>query len=339
MKRNLDNAVVVVTGASSGIGRATALRFAAEHCTLIVTARREEALQDLVGECERMGARAMELPCDVTDAAALEELARQIVDTYGRIDVWVNNAAVSALGKFEETPLDVFRQIIDTNLFGYVHGMRAALPHFRQQGYGVLINVASIVGRTGQPYASAYAASKAAIIGLTESVRMEMKDSPEIHLCAVLPATIDTPLFQHAANFSGREVKAMPPVYSPEQVADAIVNCAMNPKDEVTVGNAATMLRWLHRLSPTMVEAMFAKQVDQEHFTDQPAGATTGNVFEPQPWGTSVEGGWGGKAAHGHHTTALSGAAMAAGVGVGLLAAWGLSRGGGAKGPMKRRRR
>jgi NAD(P)-dependent dehydrogenase (short-subunit alcohol dehydrogenase family) len=329
MNTELNQCVAVITGASSGIGRATALRFAREGATLVVTARREPELQSLVSECEGLGARAMEIPCDVSDEESVRLLAQAAIESHGRIDVWVNDAAVSALGRFEETPADVFRRIIDTNFFGYVNGMRAVLPHFRERGRGTLINVASIAGRTGQPYASAYAASKAAIISLTESVRMEHKqDSPEIHLCTIVPATIDTPLFQHAANFMGKMVKAMPPVYSPEDVAEAIVECARNPRDEVTIGNSAHLFRWMKKVAPSFFESMMALQVEKEHFAEQPSGDTAGNVFEPVPWGSGVTGGWSGEKVvepAKAQKAAWSGAAVAAGAGLAAMAAWGLT--------------
>lgn len=317
MNTNLSEMVVVVTGASSGIGRATALRFAGEGCAVVVTARREEALHNLVEDCRRVGARAaLEVPADVTEEGALGEVARRAMEAFGRLDVWVNDAAVTALGAFEATPPEVFRRVIDTNLFGYVHGLRAALPPMRQQGRGVIVNVASIVGKAGQPMASAYAASKAAVVGLSESVRMELQDTPGIHLCTILPATIDTPLFQHAANYSGHEVQAPPPVYYPEQVADAIVQTVRRPRAEVIVGGAGRAIVALHKLAPGLAERLYARQVKKGHFKATPAEPTAGNVFAPMAGYSGSHGGWHAPPKKSSGMLTLGGAALGIGLGV-----------------------
>ncbi len=140
MPRKVGDAVVVITGASSGIGRATALAFARRGATVVVAARREQALRGVATECEQLGGRALAVPTDVTDEAAVRSLARRAVESFGRVDVWVNNAAVGLFGRFEDTPLEAYRRVIETNLFGYIYGARAALPIFREQGSGVLIN-------------------------------------------------------------------------------------------------------------------------------------------------------------------------------------------------------
>lgn len=292
MDKRMSNKVVVVTGASTGIGRATALHFARLGAAVVAVARSEEDLGSLVEVCENVGGRALAAPADVTDEEAVRNVARRAFETFGHLDVWVNNAAVHALGSFEQTPPDVFRRVIETNLFGYIHGMRAALPYFRERGEGIIINVASVVGETGQAFASAYATSKAAIMGLSESVRMELMDAPGIHVCRVLPATIDTPIFQHAANYSGRAVRAMPPVYGPEQVAEAIVSLARKPRPEVTVGGAGKMMVAMHRIAPALTERVMARQVDKTHFRDRPAADSEGNVFEPRAPRRAIYGGW-----------------------------------------------
>jgi short-subunit dehydrogenase len=292
MSVKLRDAVVVITGASSGIGRATALKFAREGATVVVVARREHALRGLAQACEQVGGRALAIPCDVTDEAAVKHVAREAIEHFGRIDVWVNNAAVTAFGRFEEMPSDVFRQVVETNFFGYVYGARAVLPIFREQGDGNLINVSSMVGNAGTPYISAYSATKAAILAFAESIRMELRDAPGIHVCSVLPASIDTPLFQHAANYTGRAPKALNPVYDADVVADAIVEVAQHPKRERVAGNAGRMLTASHLLAPGLYERIAPKQVERDHFLDKHAEPTTGNLFEPMPQWTSVSGGW-----------------------------------------------
>lgn len=326
MNREIADSVIVITGASTGIGRATALKFAHLGASLVVSARREDALRNLAEQCEKLGARALAIPADVTNEEAVRNLARQAAEHFGHIDIWINDAAVSLFGRFEETPPDAFRKVIETNLFGYIHGMRAVLPYFREQGHGTIINVASVVGSTGQPYASAYATSEAAIIGLSESVRMELHDTPAIHVCTILPASVDTPFFQHAANFVGRAVKPMGPLYRPEQVASAIVEAIKHPRAEIMVGNAGKVIATLHKIAPALVERFFARHVGTDHFKENTTPSTEGNLYQPMGLFMSSSGGW----REGQPETTSQGrkflGGTALGIGVALLAAWGIGR-------------
>lgn len=294
MPRRIQDSVVVITGASSGIGRAAALAFAKRGASVVVAARRERPLQEVADQCVSLGGRSLIVPTDVTNEEAVQNLARRAVEQFGRIDVWVNNAAVSLLALFEQAPPEAFRRVIETNLFGYIHGARAALPYFREQGSGILMNNASIVGKTGQAYASPYVISKFGIRGLSECLRQELSldGAQNIHLCTILPASIDTPIFQHAGNFTGRAIKPLTPIYDAEQVALAIVHCAENPKREVIVGNSGRMMAALHALTPRLFERMTARQVKKNHFQDRPASPTPGNIFESMPEWTSISGGW-----------------------------------------------
>ena len=266
MARKLGNAVVVITGASSGIGRATALGMAQRGAALVLAARRDAPLHELARECEARGGRAIAVPTDVTNQEAVEMLAAEALERFGRIDVWVNNASVLAIGRFVDTPPEVFRQVIETNLFGYVYGARAALPVFRRQGYGVLINVGSLVSKLSQPYASVYVASKHAVRGLGMSLRQEMAldRTADIHICTIMPAPIDTPIYQHAANYAGRAVKAMPPVYSAERVARRIMRCAERPYRESFVGTMAHVLGAQSLVLPGLTERILAVFTDQQ---------------------------------------------------------------------------
>jgi short-subunit dehydrogenase len=295
MPRPIKSSVIVITGASTGIGRATAMEFAKKRATLLLAARNEAVLQEVAQECQHLGGTAIVMPTDVTNESSVQALAQQAVASFGRIDVWVNNAAVSLFARFEEAPTEAFRQVIETNLFGYIYGARAALPYFRQQGSGNLINVSSVVGVTGQPYTSAYTISKYAIRGLSDSLRMELSldNARDIHVCTVLPGSIDTPIFQHAANYTGRKPQAMNPVYPAKQVAEAIVGLVERPQREIVVGQAVYLAILQKTLAPDVFEAMFAKQVDQDHFQDhQPAPQTDGNLFEPTHDYTGISGNW-----------------------------------------------
>ncbi len=297
------DSVVIVTGASSGIGRATALACASAGAAVVLAARRADALDEVARECEKAGGDALAVPTDVTDADAVQALAAQAVQRFGRIDVWVNCAAVTAFAPFQEIPLDEFRRILDVDVMGYVHGARAALPYMRDQGKGVLINVSSIVAAVPQPYTHAYSMSKAAVRVLSVSLRQELRldGARGVKVCTVMPPTVDTPFFDHTANYTGRKAKAMPPVYSAERVARIIVDLIRVPRREVLVGSMARNLMMQSKLAPGLAERMMASQVDKMHlYRTKPAPATSGNLFQPAPGTGSVSGGW-----HGRRKTAV----------------------------------
>jgi short-subunit dehydrogenase len=290
--RDKQESVIVITGASSGIGVATAYEFARRGASLVLAARREPRLQEIAEGCRKMGAQVLVGPVDVTHEPVVQNLARLAVESFGRLDVWINNAAVSLFGRFEETPIQDFKRVIETNLFGYVHGARAALPHFRQQGSGVLINVASIVGKVAQPYTSAYVMSKHAVRALGMSLRQELADARDIHVCTVMPASIDTPIFQHAANYMGRAIKPISPVYSAESVAKAIFRLTVHPRREVFVGGSSRILNFLNTVLPGVTERLMRFSVDRGHFKKEIQEATPGNLYKPMPLGYGISGGW-----------------------------------------------
>jgi NAD(P)-dependent dehydrogenase (short-subunit alcohol dehydrogenase family) len=286
---------------------------------VVPVARRPEALAEVVRECEKAGAEALAVPTDVTDAAAVEALARRAVERFGRIDVWVNCAAVTAFVSFQEIPLEDFRRILDVNVMGYVHGARAALPNLRDQGQGVLINVSSIVAAVPQPYTHAYSMSKAAVRVLSASLRQELRvdGAKRVKVCTVMPATIDTPLFQHGANFTGRKAKTMPPVYSAERVARTIVDLIRWPRREVVVGPMGRNLVMQMKMAPGLTERLMASQVDRAHlYRAKPAPVTHGNLFEPAPGAGSVSGGWHGKRQENLRRLASTAALVTGGVAV-----------------------
>jgi short-subunit dehydrogenase len=320
MKRSIKDSVVVITGASSGIGRAAALDFARQGARLVLAARGEEQLQAVANECQSLGATAMAIPTDVSQREAVEELASRAVDTFGGIDVWVNDAAVSLFARLEEAPWDDYRQVIETNLFGYIHGARAVLPLFRERGRGILINISSMVGKTGAPFISAYALSKAAIINLSDSLRQELMDVRDIHVCTVLPASIDTPIFQHAGNYTGKAVKPMDPIYDVEAVAKEIVDLAIHPRREVYVGGSGRRIGILSRVAPGFAQRIMARQVRKDHFSKTPEGPNAGNIHRPMPEVSGTTGHW--RERNGANKGAMILGLAVLGVGIGALIAY-----------------
>lgn len=284
--------VVVITGASSGIGRATAHAFAEVGDTVVLAARRAEMLHDVEGECRERGGTALAIPTDVKREGDVEELGRQVLERFGRIDVWFNNAGVGVFGRFEDIPSDVWRSVIDTNLFGYVHGAKVAMRTFYQQGHGVLIQNASIVGRISKPDGSAYATSKFAIRGFSEALRQEVLDWPNIHICTILPSVIDTPFFHHTANFSGQRVRAAPPVYPPEKIAKTVVQLVDRPRAEVIIGGAGKLAAAQKRLAPTIMTWLTGRALHRGFLATEASPDTVGAVFEPMNDSRRVHGGW-----------------------------------------------
>lgn len=284
--------VVVITGASSGIGRATATLLARDGARLVLAARRKEALEEVADECRALGAEALVVPTDVRDEQAMEQLASAAVATFGGFDVWINNAGVVMYAPFEEAPSEAFRTLIDTNLMGHVYGSQVAVRHFRERERGVLIQVASALGLFAAPYLSAYVASKFAIVGLSSSLRQELRPLPNVHVCTVLPAAIDTPIYQQAANYTGRAVKPMSPVVSVERVARAIARCITHPRRHVVVGFTGWLGTLGYRIAPGLVEYIVGLRASRDHFQPKPEQLNAGNVFEPGSR-KSEQGGWG----------------------------------------------
>lgn len=200
-----------MTGASSGIGRATALSFAGDGAALVLAARRHDALIELAHLCEAAGAEAaVPVAVDITDETAGSRLVGTAVEHFGGVDVWVNCAAVTLFSPFGEEPISDFRRVVDVNALGTALASRAAVGRFREQGCGVLVNVGSALSRLPIPYQVSYVMSKQAVRGLSAALRTELADAPRIHACCVLPASVDTPLYDNAANHTGRTLRDSP---------------------------------------------------------------------------------------------------------------------------------
>ena len=285
------NRVVVITGASSGFGRGAALKFAENGARVVLAARRKRLLKDLAAECREAGAEALVVETDVSSSSEVEELAQRSIDKFGRIDVWVNNAGVGTVARFDETPLEEHEQVIQTNLMGTIYGSYAALQQFRKQGKGVLINVGSFAGKVAAPYLSSYSASKFGIRGLGMALRQELDANGEynIHVSTVMPVSMDTPFFEHAANHSGKPVQPIPPVYDPQKVVDAIYEVALDPEDEVIVGASGKVGSLGQRVAPKLTEKMMGWRTHKSQMKQKDSAREhSGSLFKPMKSGTGL---------------------------------------------------
>jgi short-subunit dehydrogenase len=238
--RKLSEQVIVITGASSGIGRATAKMAAQKGARVMLTSRSEQELANVVAEIREAGGRASFHAADVTRADQVEAVARRAEREYGRIDTWVNNAGISAYGPIERLGLDDMRRVMDVTFWGVVNGTRTALPLLRKAGGGALINIGSEVSTAAIPLQGLYVAAKHAVAGFTDVLRQELeKERAPISVTLIRPGSIDTPFFRHAQSVTGREPAPPPPVYAPEMVADVILHCASHVERDIVVGGAA----------------------------------------------------------------------------------------------------
>lgn len=258
--RPIEEQTIVVTGATSGIGLTTA-RIAAERgARLVLAARNEDALRRLVDEINSSGGQAIHTVADVADEEALKRVADNAVKTFGGFDTWVNNAGGSIYGRIMDVPTSDFRRLFDTNVWGVVNGSRAAVRHLREHG-GALINVGSEVSDSPVPLQGMYSASKHAVKGFTDSLRMELEaDGLPISVTLIKPTAIHTPFPENARNYLPYEPQLPPPVYAPELVAEAILYCAENPTREFFVGEMAKIHSsvgiWAPRLGEKLNEAI-----------------------------------------------------------------------------------
>lgn len=283
--------VVVITGASSGIGRAAALAFAREGDHIVLAARHAEALASVAQECEALGAAALVVPTDVTDAAAVRALAEAAITRYGSIDVWINNVGVGVVGLFDKTPIEAHRRVIESNLIGHMNGAHAVLPHFRGRGQGTLINMISLGGWVAAPYAAAYSASKFGLRGFSEALRAEFSALPGIHVCEVYPTFVDTPGMSHGSNYSGRRIKPPPPLVDPRSVAATLVSLSRRPRAAAYIGAPAFPGIVAHAMAPNLVGRIMMSLMSKAFDVADPAQPTDGNLYEPSR-GHAIDGGF-----------------------------------------------
>ena len=247
--------VVVITGASSGMGREMAHKFAAQGAAVVLAARNEGALEMVALEIRQNGGTAHVVPTDVTSWDQVEMLAQEAMTVFGRIDTWINDAAVAIYATVEETDPEEFHQLLHVNLLGTIYGSKAALTRMKAQGYGTIINFGSVLSERAVPLQAAYVASKHGVKGFTEALRLEvMREKLPINVTLVLPAGVNTPFFEHARSKIEVKPQPLPPVYQPEAIADTVVYAAQHPRRDLHVGGASWMFTVLQRISPALMD-------------------------------------------------------------------------------------
>lgn len=295
MTISLKEQTAVITGASSGIGRETALKFASRGAAVVLAARNKKALEDVAEQIQKQGGRAHVVATDVSEWKDVRRLAQEAVNWFGRIDTWVNNAAVSEYATVEQMTVEEIERIVRVNLMGQIHGMKAALEPMKKQGGGTIINVASVLAERSVPYQAAYCATKHGIKGFTEALRLELEhEKSNIHVTLILPASINTPLFEHARSKIGALPKPIPPIYQPEVVANAIVFAAERPRRTIVAGGAGKVMEVLERINPALLDWYMLR--GGRMFKNQKANRPDNrrdNLFKPSPGKESAIGSFG----------------------------------------------
>jgi NAD(P)-dependent dehydrogenase (short-subunit alcohol dehydrogenase family) len=294
--RHRQDRVVVVTGASSGVGRAVVRAFAAEGAKIGLVSRGIEGLEAAAREVRALGGDAIVLPLDVADAAAVDRAADEVVARWGRLDVWVNNAMVSVFSPIHAMKAEEYRRVTEVNYLGYVHGTLAALRHMRPRNQGAILQIGSALSYRSIPLQSAYCASKAAIRGFTDSLRSELiREGSGIAVCLLHLPAVNTPQFEVVRNRLGDHPQPVPPIYQPEVIARAVVRAAAAPRREVWIGWSTTMAIVGQRILPGVLDRYLATRAWESQTTKSlPAGHPSShradNVDAPLPGDRGAHG-------------------------------------------------
>ena len=279
--KNLSDQVIVITGPTSGIGLVTARMAAKRGARLVLAARTQGALRELTDEIRRAGGEAEYAVADVGDRQQVQDVAQLAIRKFGGFDTWVNNAAVSIYGKIEDVEIEDHRKLFETNYWGVVYGSIAAAKHLKGRG-GALINVGSVLSDRAVPIQGTYCASKHAVKGFTDALRMELEhDGAPISVTLIKPSSIDTPYRQHAKNYMSREPKNPPPVYAPEPVAEAILYAAEHPVRDIYVGGAGRALTVGAFVAPRLTDKAMELQMFDAQKEDHPSASPHNGLDHP----------------------------------------------------------
>jgi short-subunit dehydrogenase len=283
--RRLAGKVVIVTGASAGVGRATALQCAREGAAVGLVARDEASLEDLKSHLEADGSRAVAAPCDVADATALDAAAGHIEDGLGPVDIWINCAMVTVFSPFAQMPAEEFKRVTDVTYLGFVYGTMAALARMKPRDSGVVVQVGSSLAYRGIPLQSAYCGAKHAIRGFTDSLRTELlHEGSGIKLTMVQLPAVNTPQFDWARTHMPREARPVPPVIQPEVAARAIVDAALHPRREVWLGASTVKTILGSMIAPSFLDSYLARHAyDAQERSASVDPAHKDNLMVPVP--------------------------------------------------------
>lgn len=293
LRKQIKDTVIVILGASSGFGRGAALKLGRKGAEVVLAARRDNLLKQVEGEIRDAGGEAVAVHCDISKAEEVSEVARVALEKYGRIDVWINNVGIGALGFFWDIPVEDQARVIDVNLKGLMYGAHAALRQFRGQGYGVLINTGSIDSEVPLAFQTTYAATKAGVLSMSRSLNEELRlsgDYDSIMVATIMPWAVDTPWWIHAANYTGHQPR-MAAMDDPDIVVDAIVKACTDPKEEMPVGPKAKASDKSHYLFADTTEWMSARIAESEVKKAGLLPPTSGSIYEPMQEGSGIEGG------------------------------------------------
>jgi len=283
--------VVLVVGASSGIGRASAIEFAKRGASLVLVSRSATTLADAAADCRAAGAIAVEcVPADVLDAEAVQGAVERATGTFGRLDVVVHAATVMAYGRVEELAPDVFERVVDTAVVGTFNVFQATLPVLRAQQRGHIVVVSSLLASITAPTMGAYVAAKWGQLGLIRTLQQELRELPDVHLSAVAPGGVSTPIYDQAATVLGNTGHPPPPVYTPERVARAVVDRVANPRRLKQSGFLNPVIIAGFRLFPPVFDTLVGPLLKVFGMSRDSAPPTTGNVFAPVPEKESTRG-------------------------------------------------
>ena len=280
--KKLHQQTIVITGASSGIGLATAQLAARGGARVVLSSRNEQVLRRITNEITAAGGRAIFAVADVANPAELDRVAEAAVDAFGGIDTWVNNAGISIYGKLTEVPMEDKKRLFDVNFWGVVNGCRTAVRRMRDHG-GVIVNIGSIVSDQAFPLQGIYVASKHAVQGYTNALRMELEhDRLPIAVSLVKPSAIDTPYLEHARNYMDAAPSFPPPVYAPEVVARTILRCAEKPVRDITVGGGGRMMTLIGALAPRTTDRYFEHTMFEQQKDYEGRNRTMDSLYAPK---------------------------------------------------------
>jgi NAD(P)-dependent dehydrogenase (short-subunit alcohol dehydrogenase family) len=284
-----EGAVVVVTGASSGIGRATAAQLSGKGMRVVLASRSREALESAALDCS---GETLVVPTDVSSVDEVEALLDAATERFGRVDAVVHSAAVLAYGRFADVPADVFDRTLEVTVGGTANVARSALRRFEAQGAGKLVVVGSLLGKIATPYMSAYVTAKWAVHGLVRCLQIEARRTPGVQVSLVSPGGVNTPVYLQAGTYAGRHGMPPPPVVSPERVAREVVRCLDRPARDLDVGPANLLTVLGFRVLPAVYDLLVTPLMELAGLQRTPAPASSGNVLEPTVAGEATRGPW-----------------------------------------------